>query len=71
MCWTWKPWINDLSGSSMTTSVAFCNLNAAALNQIFTNLGTVTSGTITITSTPGSATCNRSLATAKGWTVTG
>ena len=64
-------WINDLSGSSAVLSVASCNLNAAALNQIFTNLGTVTSGTITITSTPGSATCNRSLATAKGWTVTG
>ena len=64
-------WINDLSGSSMTTSVASCNLNAAALNRIFTDLGTVTSTTITITGTPGAATCNRSIATAKGWTVTG
>lgn len=64
-------WINDLSGSSMTTSVASCNLNAAALNRIFTDLGTVTSGVITITNTPGGATCNRALATAKGWTVTG
>ena len=64
-------WINDLSGSSAALSVAFCNLNAAALNRIFTDLGTVTSGTITIMSTPGAATCNRSLATAKGWTVTG
>ena len=64
-------WINDLSGSSMTTSVASCNLNAAALNRIFTDLGTVASGTITITSTPGAATCNRSIATSKGWTVTG
>ena len=63
-------WINDLSGSSMTTSVASCNLNAAALNRIFTDLGTVTSGVITITNTPGGATCDRSLATAKGWTVT-
>ena len=64
-------WINDLSGSSAVLSVASCNLNAAALNRIFTDLGTVTSGVITITSTPGAATCNRSLATAKGWTVTG
>lgn len=64
-------WINDLSGSSMTTSVASCNLNAAALNRIFTDLGTVASGVITITNTPGGATCDRSLATAKGWTVTG
>ena len=64
-------WINDLSGSSVALSVASCNLNAAALNRLFTDLGTVTSGTITITSTPGAATCNRSIATSKGWTVTG
>ena len=64
-------WINDLSRSSVALSVASCNLNAAALNKVFTDLGTVASGTITITSTPGAATCNRSLATAKGWTVTG
>ena len=64
-------WINDLSGSSVVMSVASCNLNAAALNKIFTDLGTVTSATITITGTPGAATCNRSIATAKGWTVTG
>ena len=64
-------WINDLSGSSVAMSVASCNLNAAALNRIFTDLGTVTSATITITGTPGAATCNRSIATSKGWTVTG
>ena len=64
-------WINDRSGSSVALSVASCNLNAAALNRIFTDLGTVTSGVITITSTPGAATCNRAIATAKGWTVTG
>lgn len=64
-------WINDLSGSSVGMSVASCNLNAAALNRIFTDLGTVTSATITITGTPGAATCDRSIATAKGWTVTG
>ena len=64
-------WINDLSRSSAVLSVASCNLNAAALNRLFTDLGTVTSGTITITSTPGAATCNRSIATSKGWTVTG
>ncbi len=64
-------WINDLSGLSAALSVASCNLNAAALNKLFTDLGTVTSGVITITNTPGGATCNRSIATAKGWTVTG
>ena len=64
-------WINDLSGSSVAMSVASCNLNAAALNKIFTDLGTVASGTIVITGTPGAATCDRSIAIAKGWTVTG
>ncbi len=64
-------WINDLSRLSAVVSVASCNLNAAALNRIFTDLGTVTTGVITITNTPGGATCNRSIATAKGWTVTG
>ena len=64
-------WINDLSASTMTVSVSYCNLNAAALNKIFTDLGTVTSGTITISYAPGAATCNRSIATTKGWTVTG
>lgn len=64
-------WINDLSRSSAVLSVASCNLNAAALNRIFTDLGTATSATITITGTPGAAACDRSIATAKGWTVTG
>lgn len=63
-------WINDLSGSSMAMSLASCNLNTAALNRIFTDLGTVTSATITITGTPGATTCDRTIATAKGWTVT-
>lgn len=49
------------SGSSM---------NAAALNTLMSNLPiTATSKTITISSNPGYATCNTSIATAKGWTV--
>ena len=64
-------WINDLSVGTAAPSIASCNLNAAALNKIFTDLGTVASGTIVITGTPGAATCDRSIATSKGWTVTG
>jgi surface protein len=49
-----------------------CKLSAAALNDIFTGLGTASGAqTINITSNPGAATCTRSIATAKGWTVTG
>jgi surface protein len=47
-------------------------LTATALNEIFTNLGTAAgSQTITITGCLGAATCDKTIATAKGWTVTG
>lgn len=57
-------------GLTRTHSFANQLLDAAALNEIFTNLGTANSGaTITITGNPGANTCNQSIATAKGWTV--
>jgi|688.fasta_scaffold397084_2 hypothetical protein len=57
-------------GTKVTHSYANQLLDAAALNEIFTNLGTANAGaTITITGNPGAATCNQSIATAKGWTV--
>lgn len=59
-------------GAKVSFSVANTSLSAAALNSLFSNLGTANAGaTLTITGTPGAATCNRSLATVKGWTVTG
>jgi hypothetical protein len=47
-------------------------LSAEAINEIFTNLG-IADGvqTINITGCYGAATCDRSIATGKGWTVTG
>ena len=54
-----------------TFSVASCKLSATALNEIYTNLPTVTSQTITVTGNYGTATDTPSIATAKGWTVTG
>jgi surface protein len=54
-----------------TFSVTGCKLNAAALDEIYTNLPTVTGQTITVTNNWGTATDNPSIATAKGWTVTG
>jgi len=59
------------TGLSPQINVSFCNLGVAALNQLFTDLPTVTSRTINITSCPGAAGCTRSIATAKGWIVTG
>ena len=46
-------------------------LSADELNEIYTNLPTVISKTITVTGNWGTATDNPSIATAKGWTVTG
>ena len=61
-----------LTNMAGTFSVASCKLSANALNALFTSLGTVTgSTTVTITGNYGAATCDRSIATAKGWTVTG
>ena len=54
-----------------TFSVANCKLSATALNEIYTNLPTVTAQTITITGNYGTATDDPTIATAKGWTVTG
>jgi hypothetical protein len=65
------------TGTMLNTrrSVSYANmiLSATELNSIFTNLADVsgTGATITITNTWGSATCNRTIATSKGWTVIG
>jgi hypothetical protein len=54
-----------------TFTVASCKLSATALDEIYTNLPTVTGQTITVTGNYGTAGDNPALATAKGWTVTG
>lgn len=60
-----------LEGMSRGFSVEGTNMGAAALNDLFRGLATVTSSTtITITGTPGATTANKSIATNKGWTVT-
>ena len=59
------------TGFKYTFSVANCKLSAAALNEIYTNLPTVTGQTITVTGNWGTTSDDPSIATAKGWTVTG
>ena len=54
-----------------TFSVGFCKLSAERLNEIYTNLPTVTGQTITVTGNYGVDSDDPSIATAKGWTVTG
>ena len=60
-----------LSGTGANISYTGAKLSAAALNAIYTNLGTVVGKTITVTNNWGTATDTPSIATAKGWTVTG
>jgi surface protein len=55
---------------NFTFSVAGCKLSAVALDEIYTNLPTVTGQTITVTGNWGTASHTPSIATAKGWTVT-
>ena len=52
-----------------TFSVANAKMSANALNEMFSILPTVTGQTVTITGNYGAATCDTSIATAKGWTV--
>jgi hypothetical protein len=54
-----------------TFSVLDCKLSATALNEIYTNLPTVVGQTITVTGNYGRLADTPSIATAKGWTVTG
>ena len=54
-----------------TLSIASCGLDAAALDELYTNLPTVTAKTLTVTGNPGVTGDNPSIATAKGWTVIG
>ena len=61
----------SMTGMNVSFSVANCKLSAARLNEIYSNLATVTGQTITVTGNYGTATDDPTIATAKGWTVTG
>jgi len=54
-----------------TFSVANCKLSAAALDEIYTNLPVAVAQTITVTGNYGTTGDDPTIATAKGWTVTG
>lgn len=61
----------DITNMKVSFSVGNCKLSADRLNEIYSNLATVTGQTITVTGNYGTATDNPAIATAKGWTVTG
>ena len=51
-------------------SIANSNMDADALDAMFTSLGTANGAqTITITGNPGAATCDTTIATGKGFTI--
>ena len=59
-----------LEGLRIGFSIANNNLTAQALNDLFDSLGTASgSQTIIVTGNPGEATCDTTIATAKGFTV--
>lgn len=59
------------TGIRTTHDLSFCNLSSTELNNHYTNLGTVSDKSITVTGNPGTSSDNPSIATAKGWTVIG
>ena len=61
----------EATGIAETFSVYNCNISPENLEYLFSNLGTVSGETINIGLNPGTATCDRTIATAKGWTVSG
>jgi len=63
--------INCGTGPKFTFTVASCKLSGTALNALYTSLPSVTAQTITVSGNVGIATDTPSIATGKGWTVTG
>jgi alanine-alpha-ketoisovalerate/valine-pyruvate aminotransferase len=60
-----------LTGLRVGFTVAGCAMSATALNAMFTSLGTASGAqTIIVTNNPGAATCDTTIATAKGFAVT-
>lgn len=59
-----------LNGLKSSVTVSDTKLDATALNTLFDSLGTANSGaTVFANGTPGAGTCDKTIATKKGWTV--
>jgi hypothetical protein len=62
---------SPFSSYAPQVDIQYNTLTNIQLNTIFTALPTVTGKTINITGCTGAATCDKTIATNKGWTVTG
>ena len=60
-----------LNNVKVSFDISIKKLSAEALNSLFAGLATVSDETINISGNPGAATCDRSIATNKGWTIIG
>lgn len=61
---------STFGGSSPQVNVSYTSLDATALNTLFGDLPTLVGKTIVIRGATGAATCDTSIATGKGWSVT-
>jgi surface protein len=63
--------VGRTNGMRFAVNYSGCKLTATEINAIFTGLGTASgSQIVNVSSNMGSATCDQTIATAKGWTVT-
>jgi hypothetical protein len=63
---------NQMTGLQYSVDISNQQLDSTALNEIYTNLGTASGAqTITVTGNWGTPNDTPSIATGKGWTVTG
>nr|BAR23091.1 bacterial surface protein [uncultured Mediterranean phage uvMED] len=60
----------QITGIASTFTVRHNSLSAAALDELMTNCATVTGKTMDLRNNPGASTCDTTIATNKGWTVT-
>ena len=58
------------TGIACTFRLSSCCLSADALDELMTNCATVSGKTMNISNNPGTADCDTTIATNKGWTVT-
>ena len=58
-----------LTGLTKTVDLQYNMMDADAIDALFTSLGTAVAQTISVDNNPGAATCDPTIATAKGWTV--
>lgn len=61
----------NISGIKVSVLFTNCSMSATELDALYTSLATVSGQTITVTGNYGTTGDNPSIATAKGWTVTG